>query len=358
MSSNQVAVTNRYVRAAITQIPKVTIDVMPDVTITSLPPVDIATLPAVNIATIPSITVSSLPNVNVSTMPSVAISTLPPVVISSMPSVTATITSLPNVNVTSIVPVDVATLPLPKNYFIEAAKGNIAGVQTILVGGYNGNVTTGGLPADVWSAGGTYPFQTSAQLLKIVSSSALDTSAGTGGRTIRVTGLDASFNVLIENVTLNGTGSVNLVGSFLRINYVEVMTAGSGGTNAGNVTLSTQTGSIIQGFIAAGAGSSQSSVYTVPNGKVGLLCGYTVSMLTTSLLVTPLCDYQLRIRQNGRVWNTYAIGHINVTAQVSGSTSFSAPVFIGGGGTDIRMTTTYATVSGTQLAAGYTLIIA
>ena len=75
------------------------------------------------------------------------------------------------------------------------------------------------------------------------SSSANDSSAGTGARQITVTYLDASFAVHQEVVTLNGITPVNTVG--VNIAFYEsfqVTQVGSGGVNAGTISSYTAVG--------------------------------------------------------------------------------------------------------------------
>lgn len=77
--------------------------------------------------------------------------------------------------------------------------------------------------------------------LRLVSASAADAAAGTGARTVRIVYFDQTgAGPFTETVTLNGTTPVNTVGTNLCfIEEMQVITAGSGGTNAGIITLQT-----------------------------------------------------------------------------------------------------------------------
>jgi hypothetical protein len=81
----------------------------------------------------------------------------------------------------------------------------------------------------IWAEGGLYSYLTAATVLKVSSSSVNDTSAGTGARTVELSGLDADYNEISELVTLNGQTPVNTTKLFLRINRMVVRSAGSGG---------------------------------------------------------------------------------------------------------------------------------
>lgn len=145
-------------------------------------------------------------------------------------------------------------------------------VPTLRLGnviGKNTDVDNSTLPEDVWTGGGTYPFPATAGPVSLVSTSAADTSAGTGLRTVRVIGLDTAYGEIQEDVVLNGTTPVPTLQSFLRVNDLRGLTAGSGNENAGTVT-----GSIAGDVVAhmlPGAGRAQQTVFTVPLGHTALV---------------------------------------------------------------------------------------
>lgn len=78
----------------------------------------------------------------------------------------------------------------------------------------------------------------------IASSSANDSSGGTGARTVVLHYFDGTgAGPFTETLTLNGTTAVNTVASNIRfIEKMEVATVGSGGSNAGTITLYGSTG--------------------------------------------------------------------------------------------------------------------
>lgn len=105
----------------------------------------------------------------------------------------------------------------------------------------------------------------------IRSSSASDTSAGTGARTVRIVYYNASCEgPFEEQVTLNGTSWVNTTNvDIALIEKMEVETCGSNGGNVGTITLNTGTGgggSAI-GTIAASDNITYWAHHYVPVGK-------------------------------------------------------------------------------------------
>lgn len=121
----------------------------------------------------------------------------------------------------------------------RAAVSSLKGVESVRLYGFNGAVTT--TFEAVWPESADYvPQVTALSSPYCASASANDTSAGTGARTIRVTGIDTSFAAFSEDVTMNGQTSVPLTTSnVLLFNSGEVLTAGSGNMAAGIIQCGT-----------------------------------------------------------------------------------------------------------------------
>ena len=108
----------------------------------------------------------------------------------------------------------------------------------------------------------TYVEQTTNAQRSIVSTSANDSAAGTGARTVTIYYLDASGNgPFSETLTLNGLTAVNTVASNICfIERMEVETVGANGSNVGTLNLYTSTGAAGTIFAAIGTGSIASGV--------------------------------------------------------------------------------------------------
>lgn len=166
----------------------------------------------------------------------------------------------------------VQTLADAKNEFlIRVGFGDVAGYSRVTALGNNPDIDTGTAPEDVWTGGGTYPWMTGATSLEVLSSSASDTVAGTGARTIRIDGLTTAFTPISQTITLNGTTPVAVPTQLYRINGILVLTAGSTQSNVGVITVRDAGGGTTRGQIdvsttGAGIGISRQSIYTVPAG--------------------------------------------------------------------------------------------
>ena len=158
---------------------------------------------------------------------------------------------------------------------IKAALGLIPNVSIVRKVAYNPDVDTGTLPEDVWSVGGIYTgFPDTAETMEIFSTSASDTSNGSGVRTISVIGLDENWNEITEVVTMNGLTSVFTVNKFRRFlrSFALTSDGSNQNTNAGDITFrhSTTTANVF-GKMLAGNGTTREGCYTVPAGYTGVL---------------------------------------------------------------------------------------
>ncbi len=148
----------------------------------------------------------------------------------------------------------------------------------------------------VWDVGTTYPYQTTAQALEIVSDSADDNGAGTGAQTVQVTGLDENWDIQTETVQMNGLTAVDLTGTYIRVYRLALLTAGSGGTNAGTITLRVDGGGSTLASMPAGDGASFLSLMPVPRGYEGFITRYNVS---TTFAANSECVIRMRYRDFG-----------------------------------------------------------
>lgn len=127
----------------------------------------------------------------------------------------------------------------------------------------------------------TYTEQISSAQRSIVSASANDTSAGTGARTIKITYLDSTgAGPYTEIITMNGTSAVNTVNTNICfIEQIEVVTAGSTGSNVGIISLKAATagGGVTVGTIAATDNQTFWAHHYIPISKTMNITGVAVS---------------------------------------------------------------------------------
>ena len=118
------------------------------------------------------------------------------------------------------------------------------------------NNAVGATEETIWSAGGNITYISTAGTAAVTSS---NTGADNGG-TVKVDGLDANYNLQTETITVGQTGTK----TFLRVHRAELITANTGTSNSGNITVTVdgQTAA----YIPSGYAQTLQCNYTVPAG--------------------------------------------------------------------------------------------
>lgn len=152
---------------------------------------------------------------------------------------------------------------------LQVARGLVAGHKPLFKFGINSD--NNGTLETVWSHSTLYVYPSAAMAMKVSSTSASDTAAGTGARTVLVAGLDADYNEISETVTLNGQTAVLTTKLFLRVFRAYVLTAGSGGTAAGTLyvgdgVVTAGVPATVYAVIDVGDNQTNMALWTVPAG--------------------------------------------------------------------------------------------
>jgi lipopolysaccharide export system protein LptA len=186
--------------------------------------------------------------------------------------------------------------------------GAVPGVSPMNKFGTNEDVGTSF--EDIWEQGGKWVKIPTATTLEVASTSTLDTLAGTGAQKIMVSGLDANYDVLEEEVELTGQTPVLTTGLFLYVNRAYVTQAGTTEANQGIIRIADDsttwatgvpaTASAVQAQINTLHGQTQQCIYTVPRGFTAFVAaGY---LTTDSNQVTDIrVAFYNRLRNCWRV---------------------------------------------------------
>lgn len=147
------------------------------------------------------------------------------------------------------------------------------GMRAEVIIGVNPDIDQGSIPEDIWSGGGLYTgFPSVTEQVRLTSTNAADTAAGTGARTVLIRGLDDNFKQISEVITMNGTTPVVSVNSYRRLHRAQVITTGTGGANAGDITVRHNvTTANVFAVVYAGDSVNRDAVFTVPAGHTGLI---------------------------------------------------------------------------------------
>lgn len=233
------------------------------------------------------------------------------------------------------------------DFMLEVARGNIPGMRAVNKFGHNNSLSNSAFE-DVWDGSNIYTWAAAAQKVNVVSSNTNDTSAGTGARTIQLSeGLDASHNLIgPEPITMNGTTNVLSTNSYLRLPRMEVLTAGSGDENAGNITATQQTSGTLMAQISTDENQTLMAIYTIPAGTTGYMPFYWMTLQRGSTT-----EVKLRIRKPNGVFN------VNRKVIVDTSIVFNfSPYLAVGEKCDIRIEA-QANTGAHEISAGFDLIL-
>ena len=166
---------------------------------------------------------------------------------------------------------------------------------------------------EVWDDGSAYSYPAAATTMTVSSSSTADTSTGTGAQTVRVIGLNASYQEVEQDVTMTGQSGVTLTTDLIRVYRSYVLTVGSGGVNAGNVWVGT--GTITNGVpankyagILANNGQTLMAIYTIPASDVNGVA-YAFGRIirwyaSVGAVASPRCQIALQTRELNQSWRT------------------------------------------------------
>lgn len=175
---------------------------------------------------------------------------------------------------------------LPSDFYLAVAKGDVPNHEIRHIFGYNPDVDSGS-EETIWTAGGLYVHLDTPAVMKVSSTSANDTSAGTGARSVFIRGINSTGNEVTETVILNGQTGVNTVHTYTEIQNASVVSVGSAGENAGNISIGTGTITAgipanIFGHILAGENQSLMGHFTVPADSTGYLLSGNLSVGSTA----------------------------------------------------------------------------
>jgi hypothetical protein len=174
---------------------------------------------------------------------------------------------------------------LTEPFEFQVGRNQITGHRVIHVFGHNPDVDT--TEVTVWPIAALLGHPTSPTIMKISSTSANDSAAGTGARTVYILGINGTGGYVSEIVTLNGQTEVSTANTYDAIEQMVVLSVGSGGVNAGVIYAGT--GTVTAGvpavpYSAMGVGDNLSLVghWTCPAGHTGYLVAGSITSGTAN----------------------------------------------------------------------------
>ena len=177
---------------------------------------------------------------------------------------------------------------------VDPSKTHVSQFTPAVVRVYGSNTGIGATHEGIGPVGGVFasPLSTGSRV-EVVSTSASDTAAGTGMRTIRVVFEKTDGTIASEDLTLNGTGAVASTATDIVYIYPQLMhglTYGTAGLAVGNVDVRLHGGgAVIERILAGHRGLANSARTRVPTGFTGFVFSWSCGVSGTNPAAFDLC---------------------------------------------------------------------
>ena len=156
---------------------------------------------------------------------------------------------------------------------LQVVRNQVENHKTVFKFGFNPDVN--GTEETIWDVGGIYAYPGSAVAMTVTTDAG--TPANDNGVQVLVSGLDADYNEVSEEVTLAGSGTATTTQTFLRVNraYVSGSQAPTGNLNITN-------GGTTYARITLGENQTLMALWTVPAGYTAFLDHVNIATGTTN----------------------------------------------------------------------------
>lgn len=242
-----------------------------------------------------------------------------------------------------------------RDFYFDVANGAIPGHAGVNKFGNNGALATSSTET-VWDGSNTYTFPATADathLRQAVNQAAMQ------GETVEVQGLDTNYDLVVQNVVLDGTDTTTPVALSTALRRVFRMKVMSAVVTDQDVELRNVGGGTTYALIQAGYNQTLMAIYTVPAGKTGYVNAYWSSLNKDSGGGDP--DVIIRMwhqdNQNGYAPQLKHIIGLDSDATSHFTHHFRPPLVVGQK-TDIYLTVTNLSSTATaDVSAGFDLVL-
>ncbi len=175
-----------------------------------------------------------------------------------------------------------------RDFFLDIARGKIAGMKGLSIPGRRDSVGTTVLEDLTQTGNAVLPRPAGADL-DLESVHAQDDTGGTGIQTVMIHYLDSSGDEQSASFVTNGSGVTNVGTAIHDVQWMHATAVGTNTVAEGIVKLVDQaTGNIIYEQISAEGNQSLSGRFKIPNNKTGYIMGWQASAVTRKI------DFRLR----------------------------------------------------------------
>jgi hypothetical protein len=179
-------------------------------------------------------------------------------------------------------------------------------LYNVSVIGTNTDVDSGTTPEDFDVSAISSGLLETASTVVARSNNADDTNGGTGANVVTVYGLDENYDLAEEDITMAGTSNSSATTTtFLRVNKVEVKTAGSTDSNVGTIQIQTTGSLATMATINPEYGISHKGAYTVADSYSLHISNINISC--PSLPASTEVEVHLMTKTTTGAWKTLKI---------------------------------------------------
>ena len=246
---------------------------------------------------------------------------------------------------------------LNKDFFLEVAAGRVAGTSCVNKFGENPTVASGATE-DIWDGSVAYVFPTTATITHI---RAATNTASMRGLLIEMQGLDANWDLVVQNATLNGADSTTEVAltdvgvNLIRVFRLKVI-ANVVGDSAVWIGATGVAAATANAIIQAGNNQTLMAIYTIPNGKTGYLTQYYRGFVKVTGATPDSVEFNLWAADRDNSYE-FQLKHSSAVQNDAGAPVHPFQPYVKfTQKTDLKMTAT-SNGSGSHVHAGFDIIL-
>ena len=239
------------------------------------------------------------------------------------------------------------------DFFLEVAKGNVAGHSSVNNFGENALITSD-TTEDIWDGSVSYPYPTTATITHLTQ--ATDQVGTDGGATVEVQGLDANWALVVQTANLDATNTtteVALTTPLIRVFRIKVL---EDIVLADDISVVSSGGATTYAIVLAGNNQTLMALYTVPAGKTAYMTKYYASITLGASKVPLGANIRMWAADRANGYEFQLKHSIGIQGGAAGIEHRFMPYQKFSEKTDIRINGTPYSQDG-QISAGFDLIV-
>jgi len=235
---------------------------------------------------------------------------------------------------------------------LEIARGNISQLSVVNKFGENIDIADG-VREDVWDLGGTYTFPTTADITHIKQAT---DQATLQGETVQVQGLDANWDLVLQDAVLDAADTTTLVELTTPLIRVFRMKVQANVVGTANILATNAGATVNYAQITAGNNQTLMAIYTVPRGFTAYITNYYYDYVRDAVKDPDSVEFGLWAADRANGYEFQVKHLVGLPKQASAPQHFFNPYFKVTEKTDIKMTA-LSDGGGANVHAGFDIIL-